>query len=78
MALRKSELELKQAGLREKRLIDELAALKIDRLRSDEEVTQLKETCVLAKTQSDNMSDLLKVLAETEEVLKRKVSLFMS
>jgi hypothetical protein len=46
--------------------------------RNEQEMAAVREENLRMRSQSENVEGLLKVLGETEDVLKRKVSSFIS
>jgi predicted RNase H-like nuclease (RuvC/YqgF family) len=73
-ATRMLEMELKQAGLRERKLLDELQGIKYSAQRVQEELQAMRETA--QKVDRDReMDEMARVLSETEHALQRKSQL---
>jgi phage shock protein A len=74
LPLRQLDLELKQALSREKALVQQVTELQQSVRRGEQEIAAVRDENMRMRSQTENVEGLLKVLSETEDVLKRKVS----
>lgn len=69
-------MEVQQSNAREKRLADQLTEAREARTREEEEMQKVKEERDRGMRRVENSEKMAKVLAETEEALKRKVLIY--
>ncbi len=73
--LRKAEIEGQQVQARERRLVEQVAEGQRERRRVEEEMDRIKEDRDKHRREADNARDITKVIAETEDAIKKKVTI---
>ncbi len=73
--LRKAEIEGQQAQARERRLVEQVAEGQRERRRVEDEMDRIKEDRDKHRREADNARDITKVIAETEDAIKKKVTI---